>query len=196
MRGSDSRDDRPAEAGAPSGQSAATSGAAAVSLGGTAVPPVGAAVPDGGTAVTPGQSAVQPPAVMFIHHLGIRIEEAIGGRSTLVLDLKPELLNTRGAMHGGVVMTMLDVSMAQAARSMVRHQGETDHGVMTIELKSTFMRGNTGKRVIARGHCVHRTPSLCFCEAEVVEEDGRVLARGSGTFKVLRPRPAAGRTTR
>ena len=189
MRGSDSRDDRPAEAGAPSGQSAGTSR-------GTAVPPGGAAVPQGQSAVTPGQSAVQPPAVMFIHHLGIRIEEAIGGRSTLVLDLKPELLNTRGAMHGGVVMTMLDVSMAQAARSMVRHQGETDHGVMTIELKSTFMRGNTGKRVIARGHCVHRTPSLCFCEAEVGEEDGRVLARGSGTFKVLRPRAAAGRTTR
>ncbi len=144
MRGSDSRDDRPAEAGAPSGQSAVTSG-------GTAVPPGGTAVPQGQSAVTPGQSAVQPPAVMFIHHLGIRIEEAIGGRSTLVLDLKPELLNTRGAMHGGVVMTMLDVSMAQAARSMVRHQGETDHGVMTIELRSAFMRGNTGKRVIARG---------------------------------------------
>ena len=175
MRGSDSNDKTPVDAGMPTNPSAA-------------------AATQG--AVVPGQSAVQPPAVMFIHHLGIRIEEAIGGRSTLVLDLKPELMNTRGAMHGGVVMTMLDVCMAQAARSMVRHHGETDHGVMTIELKSTFMRGNTGNRVIARGHCVHRTPSLCFCEGEVVEEDGRILARGSGTFKVLRPRAATARPSR
>lgn len=142
----------------------------------------------------PAPAPAATSTAMFIDHLGIRIEQASGGTSTLVLDLKPELTNRRGAMHGGVVMTLLDVCMAQAARSLVRHQGETDHGVVTIEMKSTFMRTASTERVIARGLCVHRTSTLCFCEGEVVDEHNRVLAKGSGTFKVLRPRAGGPRT--
>jgi acyl-CoA thioesterase len=126
--------------------------------------------------------------VPFIDHLGARMEEAGHGSSMLILDLAPEHRNTLGAAHGGVIMTMLDVAMARAARQTARHEGEDDLRVLTIEMKTTFVQAGTGDRLLARGSTVHRSTSMCFTEAEVHDESGRLLARSSGTFKYVRPR--------
>jgi len=131
--------------------------------------------------------------IPFVEHLGVQVEAMGEGTSTLLLDLRPELMNRLGTAHGGVLMTMLDVCMAKAGRSSARHQGAEDHGVITIEMKTTFIQAATGSRVIARGVCVHRTGSMCFCEGELHDEHGRLLARGSGTFKYVRPKPSGAR---
>jgi uncharacterized protein (TIGR00369 family) len=126
--------------------------------------------------------------IHFIEHIGARIEESGHGGAVIVLDLKPHLRNRLGVAHGGVVMTMLDVAMARAARSTARQEGDEDHGVVTIEMKSTFVQAATGDRLVARGHTVHRSASLCFAEAEVHDESGRLIARSSGTFKYVKPK--------
>ena len=124
----------------------------------------------------------------FIKHLGVKQESVGNGNSLLVLDVRPELMNSLSMAHGGVLMTLLDLCMTQAARSVGNPHGEDDVGVVTIEMKSTFLQASTGTRIIARGHCVHRSGSLCFCEGELHDENERLLARGSGTFKPIRPR--------
>ena len=129
--------------------------------------------------------------IPFIEHLGIEIEASGEGTSTLRLDVRPEQMNSMQMAHGGVLMTLLDVCMAQAARSLARHQGDEDHGVITIEMKATFIQAATGERVIARGNCLHRSGSMSFCEGELHDEHGRLLARGSGTFKYARAKPPA-----
>jgi len=55
-------------------------------------------------------------------------------------------------------------------------------------MKTTFVQAATGERLLARGHSVHRTVSMCFAEAEVHDELGRLIARSSGTFKYVRPK--------
>lgn len=92
-------------------------------------------------------------------------------------------------------MTMLDVAMARAVRGQARHHGDADHGVVTIEMKSSFFQIGVGERLLARGTAVHRTATMCFAEAELHDENGRLIARSSGTFKLLRPRPAAAKPT-
>lgn len=124
----------------------------------------------------------------FIKQMGIQLESVGNGNSTLVLDVRPELHNSLSMAHGGVLMTLLDLCMTQAARSVGTPHGEEDIGVVTIEMKSSFFQGATGSRIIARGTCVHRSGSLCFCEGELHDENERLLARGSGTFKPIRPR--------
>jgi uncharacterized protein (TIGR00369 family) len=128
------------------------------------------------------------PGVHFVEHLGARIEESGNGSAVILLDLKPHLRNRLGVAHGGVVMTLLDVAMARAARSTARHEGDEDHGVVTIEMKTTFVQAATGERLLARGTTVHRTATLCFAEAEVLDDSGRLIARSSGTFKYVRPK--------
>ncbi len=125
--------------------------------------------------------------VPFVDHLGALMVEEGNGTSLLIMELKPEHRNGTGGAHGGVVMTLLDVAMARAVRGLARHQDKEEHGVVTIEMKSSFFQPGRGKHLFARGRSVHRTTSMCFAEAELRDEAGVLVASSSGTFKLLRP---------
>jgi uncharacterized protein (TIGR00369 family) len=91
--------------------------------------------------------------------------------------------NSWHVVHGGVLMTMLDVAMAIAGRSL---KAEADGGNVTVEMKTSFVRPATGARLVARGHCYHLSTTLAFCEGEVLDDQQRICAKGSGTFKFLK----------
>lgn len=119
--------------------------------------------------------------IPFGSHLGIQLLEHGGGRAVAAVDLPPELLNSFGAAHGGVIMTLLDVAMAVAARSL----DAKAEGAITVEMKTSFMGTGHG-RLIAEGRCIHPGKSVSFCEAEARDGSGKVVARASGTFMVRR----------
>ncbi len=122
--------------------------------------------------------------VPFIKDLGIEVIDVQPGSSRLELSVQPRHLNGWSAVHGGVTMTVLDVAMAIAARSL---EPEVQ-GVVTVEMKCSFMQaGPPTGRLLAAGTCVHRSTTMAFCESEVRDEANRLLARGMGTFKYLRP---------
>ena len=83
--------------------------------------------------------------------------------------------------HGGVVMTLLDVTMATAARS-----AQPDTGVVTIEMKTTFMRPSPLGLLTAKGKLIHRTATMAFTEASIYDEAGKVCASSTGTFKYVK----------
>jgi uncharacterized protein (TIGR00369 family) len=85
-------------------------------------------------------------------------------------------------------MTMLDVAMAQAARSVNRHDPTGGPGVATIEMKTTFMRPAEGE-LRACAKLLHKTSTLAFCEASVLDGEGHLCAHATGTFKYLRALP-------
>ncbi|MCU0814829.1 MAG: PaaI family thioesterase, partial [Burkholderiaceae bacterium] len=92
----------------------------------------------------------------------------------------------------GVVMTLLDVAMAVAARSVQRHGAEPGHGVATVEMKTSFMQPAEGE-LRAHGRLIHRTATLAFCEGWLADDHGHRCAHASGTFKYLRALPTRGR---
>ena len=63
--------------------------------------------------------------------------------------------------------------MAVAARSPSAPDGEYQASVVTIEMKTSFLRPGTG-RLVARGARTHRTSQLAFCEAHVYDGEGRL----------------------
>lgn len=128
-------------------------------------------------------------AIPFIKDLGVEFLESGGGRSKVALALTPRHLNSWNVAHGGVIMTLLDVAMAVAGRSLDPHAA----GGVTIEMKTSFLNpGQAGSRLIASGHAFHRSTTMAFCESEVCDERGRLVAKALGTFKYLRRRePAA-----
>jgi uncharacterized protein (TIGR00369 family) len=129
----------------------------------------------------------QPPGPPFLLHLGGRITDLQEG-GEVIIELRREYCNSRQVAHGGVVMTILDVCMARAARARRRGDGQPDLGVATVEMKTTFLSPGTGSTLIARGTCLHRTATLAFCEAEVRDEQAGLVARASGTFKFITAR--------
>jgi len=122
-------------------------------------------------------------AIPFGRHLGLVLTRFEGGHSTISLEPRPEHLNSYGVAHGGVVMSLLDVAMVTALRSVAPGMG----GV-TIEMKTSFLRGALGP-LRCEGTIKHRTNSLGFAEATVYDGQGQACAHATGTFKLVKPRP-------
>jgi uncharacterized protein (TIGR00369 family) len=133
-----------------------------------------------------------PIRIPFVDSLGLELIRFEGGESELALTLRGELSNSWGVAHGGVTMSLLDVAMAHAARSPGQPAGDDQRGVVTIEMKTSFLRPGTG-RLVARGRLLKRTPSLAFCEGSVFDADDELVAHATGTFKYLRGLPTNGR---
>jgi acyl-CoA thioesterase len=131
------------------------------------------------------QSTVFLHDIPFIEDLGVEFISAGNGRAVLALDLVPRHLNSRSVAHGGVLMTLLDVAMAVAGRSLDPAAG----GGVTIEMKISFLQpANAGTRLIASAHAFHRTGAMSFCDGDVRDADERLIARAMGTFKFHRAR--------
>ncbi len=120
--------------------------------------------------------------IPFVDHMGFALKVFDGGLSEIVYTPKPEHLNSFRVTHGGALMTLLDVAMTAAARSV-----QKDMGVITVEMKTSFMQPSRGT-LTGKGHLMHRTLTLAFMEATVFDEAGRACAHATGTFKYVRRR--------
>lgn len=133
--------------------------------------------------------------IPFLAHLGCELLRFDGGHSELALTLNEQLTNAWGMAHGGVTMTLLDAAMGHAARSPDQPGGEPRTGVVTIEMKTTFMRPGLG-RLRVQGRVMHRTLTMSFCEASVLDDKGALVAHGTGTFKHLKSLTVGGMKVR
>ena len=123
--------------------------------------------------------------VPFVEHLGFTIERFEAGESELNYTARPEHMNSFQVTHGGACMTLLDVTMAVAARSV-----QKDMGVVTIEMKTSFMQPATGP-LVAKGRLMHRTATMAFTEATIFDTQDRACAHATGTFKYVRRLPVS-----
>jgi uncharacterized protein (TIGR00369 family) len=130
--------------------------------------------------------------IPFVELLGLEFLAWEAGRCEVALNLREELCNSWSVVHGGVTMTLLDVAMARAARSPNQPGHATSPGVVTIEMKTSFMRPGLG-RIVASGSLLQRTATMAFCEASAFDEAGQLIAHATGTFKYLAGLPAGGR---
>ena len=126
--------------------------------------------------------------IPFVTLLGFDLTHFVGGHSEIVYEPRPEHMNSFQVAHGGSIMTLLDVTMATAARSVA-----PDLGVVTIEMKTSFMRPGTG-RLTGKGRLMHRTRSKAFTEATIYNEAGEACAHSTGTFKYVNRTETPGRS--
>ena len=117
--------------------------------------------------------------IPFVDHLGFELTLFENGASRILYTPKPEHLNSFGVTHGGALMSLMDVSMATAARSV-----QTEMGVFTIEMKTSFMQPARGP-LRAEGSLIHRTRSMAFTESRIFDAEDRLCAHATGTFKYV-----------
>ncbi|WP_137926711.1 PaaI family thioesterase [Cupriavidus sp. 2SB] len=125
-----------------------------------------------------------PLTIPFLADMGVLCNYMEDGRSEIELEVQQRHQNSWDMAHGGVLMTLLDVAMAIAGRS----SDPDGRGVVTIEMKTSFMAPGRGK-MTARGQVVHRTSTMVFCEGEIVDADGKIVSKASGTFKFIKRMP-------
>ena len=141
-----------------------------------------------------------PTSIPFVESLGVQLLSMQGGLAEARFVARPEHLNSWSVVHGGVVMALLDFTMSMAGRSAsvdrLRAEAERtgkafvddESGAnITIEMKTSFMLPARGELRI-KGICLQSGRSVTFCEGEVRDPEGRIVARASGTFKFQPPR--------
>jgi uncharacterized protein (TIGR00369 family) len=123
----------------------------------------------------------------FVDSLGAQLVSAHDGASEVVLPLTEQHMNTWNVAHGGVTMTLADIALAMAARSVAAD----GVGVVTVEMKVNFMQPGRGE-LRATGRVLHRSTTMAYCEGEIRDSEGHFVAKALGTFKYMR-RLAVGR---
>ena len=101
---------------------------------------------------------------------------------TLALDdlsiaVRPDFFHAAHAVHGSVYFKVLDDAAFFAVNSLV-----TDVFVLTVTYNVYLTRPVTAGVLTATGHVVNRSRNLFIAEAELVDDRGRSVGRGSGSF--------------
>jgi uncharacterized protein (TIGR00369 family) len=119
--------------------------------------------------------------IPFVMHLKIQTDELGEGRARLSLPIEPHLTNSLGTAHGGVIMSLLDVALCTAARTL--HADSM--GVITIDLSASFIGGASGARLFADARVLKDGRSMSFVEGEAKNEDGSLVAKAIATVRVI-----------
>jgi uncharacterized protein (TIGR00369 family) len=117
----------------------------------------------------------------FPVHCGIEEVAVMDGGARVRLVPEPHHLNNLGILHGGVVCTLLDVAMGSTCRVNLGGQP-----VMTLDMQVAFLSPGRGP-LLAQGSLLRSGRSLIYVEGRVFrEDDGELVAKGSGLFKVVK----------
>ncbi|WAH60697.1 PaaI family thioesterase [Pseudomonas silvicola] len=118
----------------------------------------------------------------YLAHLGIvGAPEVHEDGMSLSLRLRPIHMNGGASAHGGLLMTMMDVVMACSTHL------RDNRMCVTVDLQTQFLRpgGGVGTLITARGRLRGGGRTLVFCDAQIHNEAGDLLAIGTGTFRFV-----------
>jgi uncharacterized protein (TIGR00369 family) len=99
------------------------------------------------------------------------------GTAEVTIPVRRDFHHAAGAVHGVVYFKLLDDAAFFAANSLVE-----DVFVLTVSLNSYLTRPIVEGEMKAVGRVVHQSGRLIIADAEVLDGEGRQLARGTGTF--------------
>lgn len=99
------------------------------------------------------------------------------GHVRLSFKVGPEFCNPRGHIQGGIVTAMLDEAAAIAA---IVKSGKSIY-VASLELKTSFLSPAETGQVYAEATCIKLGRSSAFMEAQLMNEEGKILAKMSTT---------------
>ena len=116
----------------------------------------------------------------FMHLIGADLTRIELGRIAAELTLGQQHQQQRGFAHGGLVATMADLAAGFAAVTLV----PDGVGVVTADLKVSYLNPGVGSRLRAIGWVLKAGRRLHFCEAEVWCDDV-LIAKASATMAVV-----------
>lgn len=125
-----------------------------------------------------------PAAIPLAMHLGAHLAIFADGVSEVYCEPAGDLLNSYGSVHGGVAMALLDLALVHAARSPGVAGGPPRPACVTVNMNTNFMRPAHG-RMLARGRLQGEPGRLAFCEAELLDAEGRACARATAVLRYV-----------
>ena len=119
--------------------------------------------------------------VPFSSFLGLRAERAEADGVELSARVRPEMLGNPevGAVHGGILASVLDVACSYAVIVPTRRS------VVTVDLRIDYHRPGFGNGFSTRAWLVNRGRTLSVAEGEVRDGEGKLVASGRALLMQL-----------
>ncbi len=114
--------------------------------------------------------------------IGFRVEEIGDGRAAASLRAGPSHANPMGTLHGGVLCDLADAAMGMAFVTTLM----PDESFTTLALSINFFRPIWQAHLRAEARVINRGKNLGYVECDVLDEDGKQVAKARSTCFVLR----------
>jgi uncharacterized protein (TIGR00369 family) len=122
--------------------------------------------------------------------LGFVAHDVTPGTATWSYKVDPAHFNPNGALHGGVVMALLDTAMGHAVAALVEPDGQFN---VAAEMNTHFLEPVRAGTVTATARVRKRGKRLAVVEAEATDDHGRVVAIATAVHSILlRATPPSG----
>jgi len=119
--------------------------------------------------------------VPFAHLLGIEVEEVASGTATLSLEIRNELKQNHGVVHGGAVASLIDTATAFAIITQLK----PEERVSTVDLTISYLRPLSEGHVKAVARVLRAGRRLFVVSAEVFDDDEKLAATALSTYLKL-----------
>lgn len=117
--------------------------------------------------------------VTFSKHIGAKVEEVGPGWAEIRIDVEPVHLNGSGTLHGGVYASLIDNAMGISVLALVGVR------TATIQMNVHFLGAVREGRITCKSEVLHRTRRTATAEAKVHDQQGNLVALGTGAFRVF-----------
>jgi len=119
----------------------------------------------------------------FNRLIGMKISAWAEGGVTIEVNLEDQLRNRNGAMHGGVLMTTMDAAGGYAG-CFCPHPGR-ERRTLTLSFSTNFLSPGLSGRIFTHARVRGGGRKIFVASAEVVDENGKLLALGEGLYRYL-----------
>jgi acyl-CoA thioesterase len=110
--------------------------------------------------------------------LGLELDEIGSGTATLAVNIRRELMQNQGVVHGGAIASLIDTATAFAILSLLA-PGEK---VTTVDLAISYLRPATRGRLKAVAKVVRAGRRLFVVSAEVFDRQGKLITTALSTY--------------
>lgn len=128
-------------------------------------------------------AAGELPGAPIASHFAMELAEV--GRGTVTFRCQPDEshYNPIGAVHGGLVCTLLDSALGCATHTTL----PAGTGYTSIEIKVNYLRAVTSDSgpLICTGRVTKPGRRVTFADGEVVDNQGKVVATASGSLLIF-----------
>ena len=128
-----------------------------------------------------GKPSLMSENTSFPEVVGTELSSAEEGRAVVNLQAEEWHLNAMGAVHGGLISTLIDVSMAEALGT-IAEEGEQP---FTIQITVNYMKPAKQGTLTSTAEVRMGGERVTIVEAEVMQDDDgneEVVALATGTY--------------
>lgn len=114
----------------------------------------------------------------FAKLMGMRLVDIRPNEAVVEIEMRDDLRQPSGVLHGGVTATLMDTAMAFAVRTYLTDTEPT----ATIDLTVHYLRPHVEGKAICTARVVRPGKRIFTVSAEVHNEDGKLIATGLSTY--------------